>query len=223
MLAAAGLPARLCPAAGQTTINAEQLAPVIVDAPARVATAAAGDGARAGTHRPYLMLVGDKTLPTLPARLGAAGRAVTRVPVYATAEAPTLGADLEAFFAALSPPLSVSPPPAPPASVPAPTPAPPPPPLWVAFFSPSSAAYVLPHLEKRARLPRAAAPLPSAADGAHLSPVRFVAIGGTTEKALTDAGYVVAAVAQTPDADGIVEAMLAHDDARTADGIQNAP
>lgn len=206
MLAAAGLPARLCPAAGQTTINAEELAPVIVGAPLR---------APAGTHRPYLMLVGDKTLPTLPDRLGAAGRVVTRVAVYATAEAPALAADLGTLFAALPPlpPPSPSAPEAPAAPAP---PLPPQPRPWVAFFSPSSAAYVLPHLAKCARLP-CVSPPPSATN-AHLPPVRLVAIGGTTEKALADAGYIVAAVARTPDADGIVDAILARDEARAAGG-----
>ncbi|WOO77895.1 Uroporphyrinogen-III synthase [Vanrija pseudolonga] len=111
VLDASGLPPALRPSPGPTAISAASLAPLLLSVPPR-------DGA-AG-YRPYLLLTGDKTLPTLGDALAAAGRQAIKVQVYATAPAPSLADDVGRLEASLR---------------------------WAALFSPSSASYVLPLLE----------------------------------------------------------------------------
>lgn len=71
--------------------------------------------------KPYLLLVGDKSLPTIPNALEAAGREYTRVQVYKTCEAATLRGDIQSLTLR--------------------------PDDWVALFSPSSAACVRRYLD----------------------------------------------------------------------------
>ncbi|KAL1408500.1 uroporphyrinogen-III synthase [Vanrija albida] len=109
VLDAACVPTHLRPAPGPTAVSAASLAPLLLSAAPRGTEYAA-----------YLLLTGDKTLPLLGDALAAAGRRATKVQVYATAQAPTLAANVERLPRALR---------------------------WAALFSPSSAGYVLPLLE----------------------------------------------------------------------------
>lgn len=84
--------------------SAAELVPLILGSPAT---------------KPYLMLVGDKSLPTLPDALAAAGRGVRQVHVYTTREATSLASEVAGVDA-----------------------------RWSVLFSPSSSSYVLPHLEQ---------------------------------------------------------------------------
>ncbi|BEI88517.1 uncharacterized protein CcaverHIS019_0112350 [Cutaneotrichosporon cavernicola] len=70
---------------------------------------------------------------------------------------------------------------------------------WIALFSPSSASFVLPHFE--------AAGYALKKEGR----IRLLAIGETTESALRAGGWRVDAVAKTPDAPGLVAAIVEAD------------
>ncbi len=123
-------------------------------------------------YRPYLVLTGDKTLPLLTDALRGAGRVVERVKVYETRE----DSGLRDAVGALQEED-----------------------VWVALFSPSSAGFVLPHLERAGYALRA--------EGGEGRRARTAAIGETTEAALRDGGWRVDAVARTPDAPGLVAAI----------------
>lgn len=101
------------PKEGGTAVNAANLAPIILNAPPR------HEG-----YGPYLVLIGDKTLPLLSNALSGAGRRLNRVQVYETTCAVSLPSSLGEVHEG-----------------------------WVAFFSPSSAVCVLPLLEGKAQLP----------------------------------------------------------------------
>ncbi|CAK9784819.1 tetrapyrrole biosynthesis, uroporphyrinogen III synthase [Cutaneotrichosporon oleaginosum] len=176
VFAHASLPPAFVPSPAPTAVSAAALAPLILAAPPR--SSRSGDAVGAG-YRPYLVLAGDKTLPLLTDSLRGAGRAVERVKVYETREAPGLAAAVRAL---------------------------PPQPGWVALFSPSSAGFVLPHLEA------AGFRLREGVEGR----TRVAAIGETTEAALREGGWRVDAVARTPDAAGLV-AAIAEAEGRQAD------
>ena len=77
--------------------------------------------------------------------------------------------------------------------------------VWMAFFSPSSASMVLPHLRRLGLL-----------NGTNLRAelhIKVAAIGGTTRKFLEDEGVEVNAVAEHPSAEGLSTAM------KRADGV----
>jgi uroporphyrinogen-III synthase len=127
------------------------------------------------------MLVGDKTLPLLPVALEGAGRTVTKVKVYATAEAPGLAAAVAGLAG-----MEAC--------------------AWGVLFSPSSSGYVLRHLEERGWRVRSAG-----GDSEDRREIRLVAIGETTAGFLRENGFRCDAVASTPDAPGVVEAICGAD------------
>ncbi|KAL7423324.1 uroporphyrinogen-III synthase [Cryptotrichosporon argae] len=167
-------------------------------------------------YRPYLFLTGDKTLRDLPDALRAARRSVVEVQVYATAVRADMGGALARVrgdvYGERATGLSVG------ASVGVGTDAgtgegegwdgdgraarsgaPDAQPVWAAFFSPSSAAGVVPHLTNWPAL-------------------RIAAVGETTAAYLRSAlgGHAglpgnVDAVADTPGAEGLLDAILAAD------------
>lgn len=159
----AGLAPALRPTPGPTAISAKHLAPLLLSAPPRDDT----------TYRPYLILTGDKTLPTLGDELASAGRQVVKVQVYSTEPAPSLAADVGRLGKSLR---------------------------WAALFAPSSASYVLPLLEGAGFGVR-----PDAQERR----LRIAAIGETTASFLRDGGYALDAVAETPNAEGLLAAIAA--------------
>lgn len=177
---ASGLPSSYVPQQASTAVSAAALAPLILAAPPR---------SGGGGYRPYLVLTGDKTLPLLTDSLRSAGRDVRRVRVYETSEDPGLGDTVRSLASGLGDAgerlgegTDMM--------------------KWIALFSPSSAAFVLPHLEA------------AGYDLRQEDGVRVAAIGETTAGALRAAGVRVDAVAGTPDAEGLVEAIAAADAAR---------
>lgn len=131
-------------------------------------------------YGPYLVLTGDKTLPLLSDALTGAGRRLTRVQVYETACAASLPSSLGEVSEG-----------------------------WAAFFSPSSAACVLPLLEQRAMLPWDTSVV---AKPRGTGPrIKIAAIGRTTEGYLREQGLRVEAVAETPDPEGLLKAIQAAD------------
>jgi len=163
-----------------------------------------------------LYLTGDKNRDTLDAHLaagsGAAGGPVLQVDrlcAYSTAVA----ADFPARFeAALSPLLGLA------ESEITSSPAYPPPRAWIVLFSPSGAGAVLPELRRLGLLPPPPPPPPPSVPGvAETGPVaagavevRLVAIGPTTRTFVErEGGVECAAMAATPDPEGVREAIRA--------------
>lgn len=131
-------------------------------------------------YGPYLVLTGDKTLPLLSDALTGAGRRLTRVQVYETACAVSLPSSLGEVSEG-----------------------------WAAFFSPSSAACVLPLLEGRCQLPwdQSVVAKPRGTGPR----IKIAAIGRTTEGYLREQGLRVEAVAETPDPEGLLKAIQSAD------------
>lgn len=132
--------------------------------------------------------------------------AVDPLQVYRTSPLPDFSASFTSLVSSLSSPTPCSTPPSPPppqstslapsrlSSTPPPSPSPPPPrphKLYLALFSPSSAAPVLPLLSL----------LPSSVK------VRLVAIGPTTRDYLRREGWEACEMAERPDARGVREAV----------------
>lgn len=161
-------------------MSAAALAPLILDAPLRAPSSAASSE---GGYRPYLVLTGDKTLPLLTECLRAAGREVRRVKVYETTADPGLGKAVRSLANGSSSSGGAGEGEA----------------VWIALFSPSSSGFVLPHLEAAGYDLRAG-------NGGR---ARVAAIGETTAAALRAEGWRVDAVAETPDAQGLVAAIVA--------------
>jgi hypothetical protein len=164
----------------------------------------------------YLVIRGDKSLDEIPRRLKDAGREVVEVIVYETAQRGGLESNLRSVMAQLlgsrtrgEDDGAES--------------------IWLGFFSPSSAGMVLPHLcvlldspawRHPAVLPRTGArrgringehEMGSSAEAASgdVAILRFAAIGETTRAYLESFGMEVAAVAEQPTAEGLVEAIWA--------------
>ncbi|ODO01947.1 hypothetical protein L198_02678 [Cryptococcus wingfieldii CBS 7118] len=136
-----------------------------------------GNGDRKG-HRPYLFLCGDKSLEEMPATLRAAGRTVKDILVYTTS--PRLGiAETLSSVSQSSPELGSK--------------------GWLGFFSPSSAAIVVPLLKGE--------------ESKRWQGWRVFAIGDTTRRSLIeDMGVEVHAVADRPNAEGTLQAILSADE-----------
>lgn len=154
-----------------------------------------------------LYLTGDKNRDTLDLHL-AAGSAdpgcptlqITRIRTYETAVAPDFPARLEAALAALSR-TPHSPSAAPLASPTA---------LWIVLFSPSGAAAVVPELRRLGLVspPTSGVETDGPVERGFGPAVRLVAIGPTTRSALEgEQGVACAAMAATPDPEGVKEAI----------------
>ncbi|OXC71287.1 hypothetical protein AYX13_00154 [Cryptococcus neoformans] len=121
-------------------------------------------------HGPYLFLCGDKSLDEMPTALRSEGRTVNEVVVYAT----SARHDFQQGLRRLETTIRHK--------------------GWLAFFSPSSAAIVMPQIKQ---------------DHGRWVGWRVFAIGETTKKYLEEeAKMEVHAVADRPDADGTFEAIV---------------
>lgn len=145
---------------------------------------------------------GDKSLYTLQSALRGAGHTVDEVQVYHTTPAPGLAAAIRNISTLFTPaprvpqgtqlcPESTM---ATRADV------------WLAFFSPSSAGYVVQHLDPDFRA--ALTDLPDESGEGRETRLRTVAIGETTSGWMRAQGFRVDAVAKTPDAVGLVGAIM---------------
>lgn len=132
------------------------------------------------------MVRGDKSTNELQDGLKSAGRAYKEISIYTTSSRSDLESNIERAIAVRRPPneetegnglLGENKGDAE---------------MWIAFFSPSSAEYVLPIL------------------GSRLGGCKIAAIGGTTERYLLDRGLEVQATAEQPTAEGLVRAIQAH-------------
>jgi len=127
--------------------------------------------------RRYLVIRGDKSLEEIPTALKQAGRDVVELTVYSTTPRTDIAQSHNAVLRSIDG-----------------TGAPSTTPIWLAFFSPSSASYALPHI-------------PSALlDSGRM---RVFAIGETTRAYLKERGFTVHAVAGEPNATGLLSAILA--------------
>ena len=127
-------------------------------------------------YRPYLIIRGDKSLEEIPAALKQAGRDVVELTVYSTSPRSDIAQSLAVALQTVC-------------QNEAPTT-----PIWLAFFSPSSASYVLPHIPT------------GLLDQKRLC---YFAIGETTRSYLEEQGVTVHAVAGEPNARGLSTAILA--------------
>ncbi len=128
--------------------------------------------------RSFLIIRGDRSLDEIPAALVSAGRKVRETTLYETIEHPELGRRVSAITEGL--PNGA---------------------IWMTFFSPSSAGMALSYLRRLGML--------SSTDGSGglRERVRIAAIGETTRRFLEDQGVEVDAVAEEPNAEGLVEAI----------------
>nr|KIR83618.1 uroporphyrinogen-III synthase [Cryptococcus tetragattii IND107] len=127
-------------------------------------------GAGGVNYRPYLFLCGDKSLDEMPTTLRSEGRTVKEVMVYATSARD----DFQGGFGRLEIPIKSK--------------------GWLAFFSPSSAAIVMPQIKQ---------------DQGRWDGWRVFAIGETTKRYLEEEAKIeVHAVADKPDAEGTFEAIM---------------
>lgn len=127
-------------------------------------------GASEVSHGPYLFLCGDKSLDEMPTALRSEGRTVKEVVVYTT----SARHDFQQGLRRLETPVRHK--------------------GWLAFFSPSSAAIVMPQIKQ---------------DNGRWDGWRVFAIGETTKKYLEEeAKMEVHAVADRPDAIGTFEAIM---------------
>lgn len=124
------------------------------------------------------MVRGDKSLEEVPSALKEAGREVREVTVYETAEEPKLSQRVSEISKEIHGETTV----------------------WLAFFSPSSAKMVLPHIRSAGLLDRTG------------REVRVAAIGETTRRFLEGGGWLVDAIAAEPNAEGLFEAIRAAED-----------
>lgn len=129
---------------------------------------------QARSNRPYLLIRGDKSLEEIPQALHKTGRNVKAVVVYSTSARPTLADDIARECTGLGPDSRT----------------------WLAFFSPSSAGYVIPLLSP---------------DIVRSSGTRIAAIGETTRAYLEGRGVEVHAVAEEPSAKGLLAAIIKAD------------
>jgi len=155
----------------------------------------AGDEPR---YRPYLLIRGDKTLEEIPTALKESGREVVELVVYSTTARPDIQENIASVLSAIKSTASQTrsdgidvqnglydhtaegPDTSTPDNRPASTP------VWLAFFSPSSAAFVLPYLPPHGRI--------------------FV-IGETTRNWVEAQGLQADAVGAEPTALGMLAAM----------------
>lgn len=127
-------------------------------------------------YRPYLIIRGDKSLEEIPAALKQAGRDVVELTVYSTSPRSDIAQSLAVALRTVCQNEA------------------PPTPIWLAFFSPSSASYVLPHIPTGLL---------------EQSRLRYFVIGETTRSYLEEQGMTVHAVAGEPNARGLSTAILA--------------
>ena len=194
------------PLNGGTAKSASVLVPLLLDVPPRFGvihhrsaalstTAGSAEGAGAdgaitaetadtaekgqsgnAEYRPYLLIRGDKSLEEIPTALQAAGRTGVETIVYSTTPRPSLPDDIASTLSDLRPqPFWTS------TSNP----------TWLAFFSPSSASFVFPHLPSN---------LLSLG-------MKIFAIGETTRAWIEGHGWKVDAVGEEPTAKGLLEAI----------------
>jgi uroporphyrinogen-III synthase len=130
--------------------------------------------------RSYLFIRGDKSANNLQPILRDAGHTVYETQVYSTSLNPEFAGLVKSEIASLAASDA-------PGGV-----------IWLAFFSPSSAGYALPYLTPL---------LDSAAVGETGPRVRVAAIGETSRAFLAESGITVHAVADEPNARGLVGAI----------------
>ncbi|WVQ76381.1 hypothetical protein IAR50_006046 [Cryptococcus sp. DSM 104548] len=179
-LAAADIPSEFKPTCvpemlGTPPKSAGPLSDLILNTPprGRRKETMGGHEGREG-HRPYLFLCGDKSLEEMPTTLRAAGRAVKDLTVYATSPRPHIANDISSLSHSFLEPCPKG---------------------WLGFFSPSSAAIVVPLLKRE--------------EAKRWQGWRVFAIGNTTRRYLTeDLGTEVHAVADRPNAEGTLQAIL---------------
>ncbi|KAI0063335.1 tetrapyrrole biosynthesis uroporphyrinogen III synthase [Artomyces pyxidatus] len=134
-----------------------------------------------------LYLTGDKNRDTLPRILHDGGIELDDLQVYATQGSRAFETDLQAILKLHEAEEDT--------------------PWWIAFFAPSAAAYVLPHLRVYFDILPASAALQRQA--------RIAAIGPTTGDFLrSEMGVHVDAVAERPSAEGLVRALRTASDTR---------
>ncbi|WVQ80414.1 hypothetical protein IAT38_002519 [Cryptococcus sp. DSM 104549] len=152
--------------------SAGPLSQLILDTSPRARRRQGAEEAEGEGWRPYLFLCGNKSLEEMPATLRGAGRVVEDLMVYATSAREDVLNALESLDTTAS---TVG---------------------WLSFFSPSSAAIVLPLMR----------------DGEGQTREKWVgwkvfAIGETTRRYLEEQGVKVNAVADQPSAEGTVDAI----------------
>lgn len=166
----------------------------------------------------YLFVRGDKSLNTLQPALLASGHSLVEIPVYFTAPRASLGLDiseLSRLFAGPDPDIGTN--------TPTELDAAKDPEVrtnkrgtiaWLAFFSPSSAGYVLPLLQPSVREAMTIQPVSGMQvevdgeeEGGGKVIVKVFAIGETTRKWLESQGVRVDRVAEAPDAGGLLNAI----------------
>lgn len=174
------------PDSGRTAKSASTLVPILLNTPARFTSdhcrsaslapdSSRGNGVKVRTegYRPYLLIKGDKSLEEIPTALRQAGRTVVELTIYSTTSQPHLSSDIASVLAHIPENDSQH-------SDPGHK-------VWLAFFSPSSAAFVLPHL-----------PLD------FLNNRTTICVIGETTRAWVEArGIKVDAVAEEPTATGV--------------------
>lgn len=175
--------------AGHTAKSASTLIPHLLSRPPRSPalnlqpTPPGPGGADAAAYRPYLLIRGDKSMDEIPRALRGAKRAYRSITVYSTRSRTDIPQStrtvlgLSTSIADYSPDRPAS--------------------LWLAFFSPSSAAFALEHLHPKV------VSSPS---------TRVFAIGETTAAWLTSKGITVHAMADQPTPDGMVRALREAED-----------
>ena len=150
-------------------------------------------GERGMMFRPYLFLTGDKTLSDLPDGLHRAGRKVRQVQVYATTARDDVEQSIRSVFSDSGQGENQT---------------------WLAFFSPSSAEIAIPLLIRVGlALPRLLQAERGMMDGGmadEIKDVRVAVIGETTRRAVEGLGIRVHAIAKTPDAAGLEDAISAY-------------
>ncbi|ORY25159.1 Uroporphyrinogen-III synthase HemD-domain-containing protein [Naematelia encephala] len=139
----------------------------------------------ANLNRPYLILRGDKTLDEIPNQLRKVGRQFHQVEVYETRQDPDLVESLMEIKGRSIIPDGKD--------------------IWLAFFSPSSAGMVLPHLLS---LEDELGPLPGRlGQTGQKARIKVLAIGETTRAWCEKEGIAVAAVAEQPNSHGVLQAL----------------
>lgn len=128
--------------------------------------------------RRYLFIRGDKSANDLQPILRKSGCLVHEVQVYSTAPNPDLTKIISEACASYAFDQ----------------------PLWLAFFSPSTAGFALPQLEG----------LVEPKGGARGGQVKIAAIGEKTRAFLEESGIQVDAMAIEPNAEGLVQALRGH-------------
>jgi uroporphyrinogen-III synthase len=177
----------LVPKADLTARSAADLIPALL---ARALDPTISAPEPAVSPKRYLFVRGDKSLETIQPALRDGGHTVHEVEVYRTGPSASLQRDVDNTLGYFISNITDA----------QPT-------VWLAFFSPSSAQYVLDCLPSEVV---SAISSTASGDATAVRLTRVVAIGQTTRAFLQQRGIRTDAVARTPDAAGLAQAITSH-------------